>query len=288
MEFWQAVSFTEPEQLVEIAKCAEEVGFTGMGLAEHLVTPGTIESPYPYTDDGAIWWDPEVAWPEPWAMASVLASHTTTLRFITNIYILPLHDPFTAAKSVSTAAYLSGGRVTLGVAVGWMAEEFALTGQDFHTRGRRCDEMLEVMQKLFAGGMVEHHGEFYDFPPMQMSPKPPGRVPVYVGGDSEAAYRRTARWDGWFGGGPYMPEEVGPKLAHMRELRVEQGATGDFGAIVGLKVPPNLDVFKRLQDEGVTGICNVPWYYQGTPTSDIQFKRDSLKRFADEFIDPLR
>ena len=288
MEFWQAVSFTEPEQLVEIAKCAEEVGFTGVGLAEHLVTPGTIESPYPYTDDGTIWWDPEVAWPEPWAMASVLASHTTTLRFITNIYILPLHDPFTAAKSVSTAAYLSGGRMTLGVAVGWMAEEFRLTGQDFHTRGRRCDEMLEVMQKLFAGGMVEHHGEFYDFPPIQMSPKPPGPVPVYVGGDSEAAYRRAARWDGWFGGGPYYPDEVGPKIAHMRELRAEQGVTGDFGAIVGLKVPPDLDVFKRLRDEGVTGIVNVPWYYQGTPTSDIQFKRDSLKRFADQFIDPLR
>jgi hypothetical protein len=74
----------------------------------------------------------------------------------------------------------------------------------------------------------------------------------------------------------------------MRELRAEQGVTGDFGAIVGLKVPPDLDVFKRLQDEGDTGICNVPWYYQGTPTSDIQFKRDSLRRFADEFIDPLR
>jgi probable F420-dependent oxidoreductase len=288
MEFWQALSFTEPEQLVEIAQAAEEVGFTGVGLAEHLVTPGTIESPYPYTEDGAIWWDPEVAWPEPWAMASVLASHTTTLRFITNIYILPLHDAFTAAKAVSTAAFLSGGRVTLGVAVGWMAEEFRLTGQDFHTRGRRTDEMLEVLQKLFAGGMVEHHGEFYDFPPVQMSPKPPARVPVYVGGDSEAAYRRAARWDGWFGGGPYLPEEVGPKLAHIRELREDLGGPSEFGAIVGLKVPPDLDVFKRLRDDGVTGICNVPWYYQGTPTSPVQFKRDSLRRFADEFIDPLR
>jgi probable F420-dependent oxidoreductase len=288
MEFWQALSFTEPEQLVEIAQAAEEVGFTGVGLAEHLVTPGKIESPYPYTEDGAIWWDPEVAWPEPWAMASVLASHTTTLRVITNIYILPLHDPFTAAKSVSTAAYLSGNRVTLGVAVGWMAEEFRLTGQDFHTRGRRTDEMLEVMQKLFAGGMVEHHGEFYDFPPVQMSPAPTARVPVYIGGDSEAAYRRAARWDGWFGGGPYMPEEVGPKLAHIRELRAEMGGPSDFGAIVGLKVPPDLDVYKRLRDEGVTGICNVPWYYQGTPTSDIGFKRDSLRRFADAFIHPLR
>jgi probable F420-dependent oxidoreductase len=287
MEFWQALSFTEPEQLIEIAQIAEEVGFAGVGLAEHIVTPARIESPYPYTDDGAIWWDPEVAWPEPWAMAAVLATHTTSLRIITNIYILQLHDPFTAAKSVSTAAFLSGGRVILGAAVGWMAEEFRLTGQNFHDRGRRTDEMLEVMQRFFAGGMVEHHGQFYDFPPVQMSPAP-GRVPVYIGGDSEAAYRRAARWDGWFGGGPYEPDEVAPKLARIEALRAEQGRTGDFGAIVGLKVAPDLDVFKRLRDDGVTGICNVPWYYQGTPTSTIEFKRDSLRRFADAFIDPLR
>jgi alkanesulfonate monooxygenase SsuD/methylene tetrahydromethanopterin reductase-like flavin-dependent oxidoreductase (luciferase family) len=144
--------------------------------------------------------------------------------------------------------------------------------------------MLEVMQAR----MVEHHGEFYDFPPMQMSPKPPGPVPVFIGGDSEAAYRRAARWDGWFGGGPYYPEEVGPKIAHLRQLRAEMGGRDDLRSIVGLKVPPSLDVYKQLRDEGVTGICNVPWYYQGTPTSTVEFKRDSLRRFADEFIDPLR
>lgn len=288
MEFWQAVSFTETDQLIEIAQIAEEVGFTGLGLAEHIVTPEEIASPYPYTDDGKVWWDPEVHWPEPWAMASVLASHTSTLRFVTNIYILPLHDVFSAAKSISTAAYLSGNRVTLGLGVGWMAEEFTLTGQDFHTRGRRTDEMLEVLTKLLGGGMVSHHGEFHDFDRIQMAPVPTESVPVYIGGDSPAAYRRAAAWDGWFGGGPYDPDEVGPKIATIRALRAEMGLPDEYGAIVGLHTPPDLETFKRLGDEGVTGIVNVPWYYQGTPTSSIDHKRASLEKFAEEFIEPMR
>ena len=288
MEFWQAVSFTETDQLVDIAKIAEEVGFTGLGLAEHIVTPEEIKSPYPYTPDGKVWWDPEVHWPEPFAMASVLASHTSTLRFLTNIFILPLHDVFTAAKSISTAAYLSDNRLTVGIGVGWMAEEFDLTGQDFRTRGRRTDEMLDVMAKLFAGGMVEHHGEFYDFDRLQMAPVPTEPVPIYVGGDSDAAYRRAARWQGWMGGGPYDPDEVGPKVANMRAIRQEMGGPDEFGAIVGLTTPPDVDTFKRLEDQGVTGIVNVPWYYQGTPTSDVAFKRESLERYAESFIEPMK
>jgi probable F420-dependent oxidoreductase len=289
VDFWQAVSFTETDQLIDIAKIAEAVGFTGLGISEHLVTPGRITSKYPYTPDGAIWWDPNVAWPEPWALASVLASHTERLKFLTNIYVLPVHDVFSAAKSVSTAACLSGNRVILGVAAGWMADEFELTGQDFRTRGKRMDEMLDVMAKLFAGGMVEHHGEFFEFPAVQMSPAPTQPVPVYIGGDSEPALRRAARHDGWIAGGPYHPDRALELLARLHALRRDAGtANREFAVVVGLSVPPDLDTFKRMADAGVTGITNVPWYYQGTPTSSIAFKRESLERFAEQFIEPLR
>ncbi len=288
MEFWQAVSFTETEQLIDIAKIAEEVGFAGLGIAEHLVTPQHITSRYPYTEDGAVWWDPAVHWPEPWAIASVLASHTERLRFVTNVFVLPVHDLFSAAKSISTAAYLSGNRVILGTAVGWMKDEFLLTGQDFHTRGRRMDEMLDILQRLFAGGMVEHHGEFFDFPAVQMSPAPTEPVPVLIGGDSEAALQRAARWDGWFGGGPYHPDQVGPYLRRLDAMRAANGmAHKPFTTICGLSVPPDVDTFKRLRADGLDGICNVPWYYQGTPNSTIEYKRETLERFAEQFIVPL-
>ena len=289
MDFWQAISFTETDQLIEIAKIAEEVGFAGLGISEHLVTPGTIQSRYPYTPDGAVWWDPTVAWPEPWALASVLASHTRRLRFVTNVYVLPMHDLFSAAKAVSTAACLSGNRVILGAAAGWMEDEFLLTRQDFHTRGRRMDEMLTVMAKLFAGGMVEHRGQFFDFPPVQMSPAPTQRVPVFIGGDSEPALRRAARHDGWVAGGPYEPDHVLELLARLTALRRQFGtADRAYDVIVGLSVPPDLDTFKHLGDAGVTGITNVPWYYQGTPTSSIEHKRATLERFAEQFIIPLQ
>jgi probable F420-dependent oxidoreductase len=288
VDFWQHISFTETDQLIDIARIAEEVGFAGLGIGEHFATPAKIVSKYPYTADGAVWWDPAVAWPEPWALASVLASHTQRLKFVTDIYVLPARDVFTAAKAVSSAASLSGDRVILGVAVGWMADEFVLSGEDFHTRGRRMDEMLEVMAKLFAGGMVEHHGEFFDFPPVQMSPVPSRPVPVYTGGDSEPALRRAARHDGWLAAGPFPVEKVVAQIGRLNELRREAGTAGrEYGVIAGVAEPPDLETFKRLRDAGVTGIIKVPWYYEGMPESTIDYKRENLERFAEQFIVPM-
>ncbi len=288
MEFWQALSFTETEQLIEISQVAESVGFTGVAFADHLVTPATITSPYPYTEDGKIWWDPAVDFPEPWMMSAVVASHTTTLRFISSIYVLPMHELFGAAKAISTAAFLSDNRVILGVGAGWMKDEFLLTGQDFHTRGRRTDEMLAVLAKLFAGGEVEHRGEFYSFPPLTMAPAPTRPVPVYIGGESPAAMRRAARHQGWFAGGPYHPDQVPPLLRRLEAARREAGtADRRFGVITGLSTPPDLEVFKRLRDEGVTGIINIPWYYSEGPTSTVAHKRETLERFAERYISAL-
>jgi probable F420-dependent oxidoreductase len=288
VEFWQSLAFTETEQLIELAQAAEAVGFTGVGFADHLVTPATITSRYPYTEDGTVWWDPAAHFPEPWMIAAVVASHTSTLRFVSTIYVLPMHELFGAAKSISTAAFLSDNRVILGIGAGWMKDEFLLTGQDFHTRGRRTDEMLAVLAKLFAGGEVEHRGEFYSFPPLTMAPAPTRPVPVYVGGESPAAFSRAARHQGWFGGGPYHPDEVPPLLRRLETHRREAGSDRrPFGVIVGLKTPPDLDVFKRLRDEGVTGIVNIPWYYSEGPTSTVAHKRETLERFAERYIGPL-
>jgi alkanesulfonate monooxygenase SsuD/methylene tetrahydromethanopterin reductase-like flavin-dependent oxidoreductase (luciferase family) len=106
----------------------------------------------------------------------------------------------------------------LGIGAGWMKEEFDLTNQNFHDRSRRMDEMIEVMRLLWRGGMVEHHGKFFDFPPMQMAPAPTRPVPVVIGEHSAAALRRAARNDGWFGADAYQPELLLPILDQLREL----------------------------------------------------------------------
>jgi probable F420-dependent oxidoreductase len=286
VKFWQSLAFAETDQLVDICTHAEALGFEGVALAEHLVSPATITSPYPYSPDGKAWWDPTQHWFDNWVLAAHLAAHTRTLKFINSVFILPLRDPFTAAKSVSSAAYLSGGRCVLGFGVGWMQEEFALTGQDFHTRGRRTDEMLEVMTKLWSGQMVEHHGEFYDFAPLQMAPGV--GVPLVAGGHSDAAMRRAARLDGWFGSEAYEPDALPPILAKLRRFRAEAGKARDpFEVIVGLGVPPTADLLRSLRDQGVTGFVNVPWYYQGTPTSTIEWKRARMDELAESLIAPL-
>ena len=299
MDFWQTVAFTEPEQLPEIARIAEEVGFTGLTMDDHIVTPAAIESEYPYPetmatlmaelpDAGASLWDPSLPHLDPWVLASALAMVTTRLRFMTYIYILPLRDPFTVAKAVSSAAVLSGNRVNLGVGVGWMAEEFALTGQAFRGRGRRADEMIEVVRTLLQGGMVEHHGRAYDFGPMQMAPVPTEPVPVLAGGHSDVALRRAARNDGWLGIN-YDVDQVEPILARLAEARRAEGRESEpFQTVVAFNARPAVDDLRRLRDLGLTSVVNPPWLFHGTPASPVEHKRATLEEYAAQVIEPLR
>ena len=298
MEFWQTVAFTEPEQLAEIARVAEEVGFTGLTIDDHIVTPAAIRSEYPYPrtmarlvaelpDAGESLWDPGLPHLDPWVLSAALAMVTSRLRFMTYIYILPLRDPFTVAKAVSSAAVLSNNRMDLGVGVGWMAEEFALTGQDFATRGERSDEMIEVLRSLLRGGMVEHHGRFYDFEPLQLAPAPTEPVRVLVGGHSPVALRRAARNDGWLGIN-YDVDEVGPLLARLAAARTVEGRDGvGFQAVVAFNAPPSLDDLRWLGDAGLTSVVNPPWLFHGTPMSSIEHKRQTLEDYAERYIEPL-
>jgi probable F420-dependent oxidoreductase len=182
MQFWQSLSFTEPEHLLELARIAEQAGFTGVLVSDHLFHPQRFEAAYPYTADGLPPFTPETPWPDPFVTIGAMAGATTRLRFSMAIYILPLRHPLEVAKAAATVAVLSGGRFALGCGAGWMKEEFTQLGVDFHTRGRRYDESIEVLRKVWAGGMVEHHGRFFDFEPLRMEPVPPAPLPIWIGG----------------------------------------------------------------------------------------------------------
>ena len=142
------------------------------------------------------------------------------------VYIAPVRDLITVAKSVGTAAVLSDNRVRLGVGVGWCKEEFDQTGQDFATRGKRLDEMIVALRALWRGGWVEFHGEYYDVPECQMEPAPTEPVPIIGGGHSPVALRRTAALcDGWIAAGAYSEEEAWVHLAELH-ARAGQGGAG--------------------------------------------------------------
>jgi len=285
MKFWQAVSFTEPEQLVEIARITEEVGFDGILVSDHLFFPEKLASKYPYTPDGVPGFTPETAWPEPFSLVGAMSSVTRRLRFATMVYILPLRNPLEVAKATATLDVLSGGRFILGAGAGWMKEEFDQLGVDFRTRGSRFDESIDVVRKLWSGGMVEHHGRFFDFPRLQMSPAPTRSVPIYVGGASPVALRRAAqRGDGWLGNGS-DPAEASRILAELARLRREAGRERlPFEAIVPLTTPPDADVLRALEDQGAHGTVNYPFMYALGPTSTLAQKRRLLEGYAETVI----
>jgi len=180
---------------------------------------------------------------------------------------------------------LSGNRVALGVGAGWMQEEFDALGVDFHTRGRRTDEMIDVLHKLWAGGMVEHHGACFDFERLQMSPVPSEPLPIWVGGASPAALRRAARrGDGWIGAGNTRHDLV-KILERLRALRSAAGrAERPFETVCALLDPVGPDDLDALEDAGVTSLVSYPLTFTLGPTSSLAQKRAALERYAERMI----
>lgn len=187
---------------VEICRVAEEVGFESVWGGEHVILPDTIVSKYPYTEDGKIPAEPDTPIPDPLIWLSYVAAAAPTLKLGTCILIVPQRNPLVLAKELATLDRLSGGRVELGLGVGWLEEEFDALGIPWARRGARNDEYIEAMRALWAGPHAEFHGEFVDFEPATCSPRPVnGNIPVIVGGDSDAALNRAVRIaDGYFPG----------------------------------------------------------------------------------------
>lgn len=151
MKFVLSTSFSKIEHLMQLAPVADETGWEALTFSDHVVHPKTISTPYPYTEDGSRRWEAFTEWPDPWVLIGALAGITKRIRFTNNVFVLPMRNPFMAAKAISTAAVVSNNRVTLTIGMGWSSDEFALVGQQFERRGKRADEMVEVMRKLWTG-----------------------------------------------------------------------------------------------------------------------------------------
>ena len=288
MKFAIATTFSDPAQLDPIARTADECGWDALTFSDHIVHPERMESKYPYTADGGTYWDAQNPWPDPWITIASLAAVTTRLHFTTNVFILPARNPVLVAKAVSTAAVLSGDRVALGIGVGWMKEEFEILEQNFHTRGKRTDEAIEILRLLWSGEMVEYHGRHYDFAPMQMRPAPEQPVPIFVGGLSEPALARAARCDGWISV-MHTTDEIREYSQRLHRLREEQNNTeGDFEILVSATDVFDLDGYRRLAEAGATGVITAPWRFYSGNTLDLNEKLEGIRRFADDIIHPLR
>ena len=254
---------SSPQGAVDIARAAEAGGFDTLWTVEHVVVPSGYESQYPYDPSGKMAGGAEAFdLPDPLIWLAYVAARTERIRLATGVLVLPQRNVVVTAKEIATLDHLSGGRVTLGVGVGWLAEEFAALGVPFNERGARMDEYIDVLRELWAPSAGAEKstvkGRFVDFDDCIMRPRPPhGTVPIVIGGHSVAAAKRAGRrGDGFFPGGGTMEE-----LAELFAIvRAEAEAAGRDPEAVdlycgGSRPGPKLDTrIEQLAELGVSHI----------------------------------
>ena len=219
-----------PEALETLVTRGEALGFASVMIADHVVFPAKVESRYPYTADGRFPGQGDAL--EQLALMAFIAAKTTRLRLVTSVMILPYRNPVFTAKAVATVDVLSRGRVTLGVGVGWLREEFeALGAASFERRGAVSDEYLRIFKLLWTTSPASFSGEFYRFRDLQCLPLPVQKPhpPIWIGGHSRAALRRVARFgDGWHPVGanpavPLRPVELRAALDELSRMMEAEG-----------------------------------------------------------------
>src|ERR1700761_6402248 len=226
-----------PEVVRAVAMAAEAAGFATLWAGEHVVLVDEPKSCYPYSDDGRIAVPAAADWLDPLLALSFAAAVTTTIGLATGVLLLPEHNPVVAAKQAATLDVLSGGRFTLGVGIGWSAEEFAALGIPFAGRGRRTAEYVAAMRTLWAEDVASFSGEFTRFDSVRVNTKPVRgrRSPVVLGGNSDAALGRVAAFgDGWYGFN-LRADEVAGRIAVLTEQCQQRGrSAGELSVAVAL------------------------------------------------------
>ncbi|MEV6710501.1 TIGR03619 family F420-dependent LLM class oxidoreductase [Lentzea sp. NPDC051208] len=282
MKFTVGIAMSPLDQLTELARCAEECGYASIALPDSLFFSEKVSADYPYTPDGSRMWNAETPWVDPFVAAAAMGAVTSRINFYTQVLKLGSRNPLLLARQVGSVAHMTGNRFGFGVGLGWSPEEFEWCGVPFKNRGPRVDEMIDVLKLVLGGGMVEYHGDYFDFDRLQMSPAPTSPVPFYVGGHSPAALKRAARvGDGWTSAMIKFEElkSVIAQLTHLgcfeRPFEVQAVCIDRFG----------LDGYKQLDEIGVTDTIVVPWLFYGVGfDGSLQAKKDGLRRFADEVI----
>jgi len=252
---------------IDLCRSAEAAGFESVWGGEHVVLPDSIMSKYPYTEDGKIPAEPDTPIPDPLIWLAFAAAAAPTLRLGTCILIVPQRNPLILAKELATLDALSGGRVELGLGVGWLKEEFDALGVDWARRGARNDEYIAAMRALWAGPHAEFHGEFVDFEPATCSPRPVnGNIPILVGGDTDAAIRRAVNIaDGYF------PGESDPQRLAALISKVRQGAEDagrdpnsiEINALFGSHMKDPAAGIEQMQELGVSRVMVPAFAFAG-------------------------
>ncbi len=275
--------YTDPARAVELVQAAEETGFESAWTVEHVVIPKGYQSAYPYNADGRLpGGEGDFVLPDPQIWMAYVAARTSRINLATGILILPQHNPVICAKQVATLDYMSGGRVLLGIGVGWLQEEFEALGVPFAERGARTEDYMHALRALWSMDLPSYEGKYVRFKNAYMRPKPVrGTVPIIIGGHSKAAARRAGRLaDGFFPARGASPE----LLKLVRDAAIEAGRDPKDVEITA-SMPDNVDDLQALADLGVsrvlvpvTGVAGLRRIIRGP--SDVAAWKDVIARYA--------
>jgi len=287
MRFTYAEAMTRAELYGPLAQAAEAAGYTSMTVADSLIYPEESDSKYPYTDTGDREFLEGKEFIETMVLTAHLAAVTSTLRFTPFVLKLPIRPPVLVAKQASSVAFLSGGRLGLGVGLSPWPEDFVALGVPWERRGKRMDECMDVLRGLWSGDFFSYDGEFFQIESMKQCPAPPTPIPRLVGVHSGAGLRRAVRkGDGWMHAGG-DGEELDRLLARLAEIRTEEGDDrDDFEVHVISYDAYSPDGVNRLADKGVTDCIvgfRVP-YIMGPDEEPLEKKVAHLERFAEDVI----
>jgi probable F420-dependent oxidoreductase len=237
-----------------VVTTAEDHGFSTLWAGEHVVMVDSSSSRYPYTADGRIAVPAAADWLDPLICLSFAAAATSTIRIATGVLLLPEHNPVVVAKKAATLDVLSGGRFVLGVGVGWSSEEFAALGIPFARRAARTKEYVAAMRTLWHNDVASFGGDFVRFDAIRVNPKPlDGKaIPIVLGGNSDAALRRVARWgDGWYGFNLDGAGEAAQRVRYLRACCDDAGRDiADLHVAVALRDPDPADL-AELAEAGI-------------------------------------
>jgi probable F420-dependent oxidoreductase len=274
----------EPDRIKTIAVNAERLGFSSIWAPEHVVLLERYASKYPYST-GEFPMPTDTPINDPFTTLSYVAACTNTIKLGTGICLVPEHNPLVLAKTVATLDRLSSGRFVLGVGIGWLAEEFQAIGVSWERRAQRTREYIEVMRKLWREPKSSHRGEFVSFQGVQSFPKPANgvSVPVWFGGESGPALRRTAEYgDGWLGFN-LLPDEAAAKIKRIEELLKSAGRKRSdiYLAVSPAAKPIKPDDLRRYRDAGAEEVALLTLTAQASERDQVS----AMEQMAREYVE---
>ena len=291
MRFGYLETMIDPSFMKSLAVAAEEAGYDAFVVPDSIAYPEESDSRYPYTADGDRRFLEDKPFIEPFVLIPYLAAVTERIRFTTSVVKLPLRHPVLLAKQISSASVLANDRIALGVGLSPWPEDYGAVDVPWKRRGRRLDEMIEIIRGLCAGGYFAYEGEIFQLASTKICPVPDQPIPIIIGGHSEPALRRAARvGDGWIHAGGDA-EDLIAMLERLQTLRSEYGRQNDpFEIHVISPEAYRPDGIRRLEDLGVTDVLvGFRDAYRLAPdTQTLEEKKATLRQYAEQVIEKNR